>query len=119
MTRDEKKMLKIATYVRSELEDARHDPKYQKDFGYKPRWDLGGFCGIASDMIVRRARKAGIRDASDVMCQDWGHTFVRWRDWIIDVTATQFNNRRPRVCMVDLRKRRHPLPEYWQEYKGE
>lgn len=105
----------IAIQVRRDMENRRHELNRDSTFGYKILWHLGGLCTYASVEISLRATKSGLRGVRVVDSGDGGHSFVRWGHWLVDVTATQFNNRRPRVCIVNLSKRRHPLPEYWQE----
>lgn len=110
----------IAVEVRKELEAERTHPVWEKTFGYKVESDLGGLCAEASCRIAARARNAGLAGVRVVDSADGGHTFVRWtqgrHEWIVDVTATQFNNRRPKVCMLRVTSMTR-LPHYWREAK--
>lgn len=112
----------IALRVRSEMERRRKQPRWEREFGYPVGPDLGGLCGVASDRIVALARRAGIRNVWVQDSEDGGHVFVRWSarsgEWLIDVTATQFNNRRPKVCMFKLTSVSR-LPVYWRPWKEE
>ena len=81
--------------------------------GYKVKWHLGGLCLEAAVHIVSLAEMYGMDGVRVVDSHDGGHSFVRWRGWIIDVTATQFNNRRSRVCIVRADRKR--IPDYWRE----
>jgi len=108
----------IAFRVREEFEKDRKDPVKWKPFGYPIDSTLGGLCGFASDRLVAVARRAGFSRIRTVTSADGGHIFVRWtqgrHEWIVDVTATQFNNRRPRVCMLRVTSNTR-LPHYWRE----
>lgn len=108
----------IAFRVRAEMEALRFDQGKIEKFGYPPDHNLGGLCHDASVRIVALARRAGIRNIRVVDSSDYGHSFVRWNHgqhrWLIDVTATQFNNRRPKVCMLRITSMTR-LPHYWQE----
>lgn len=108
----------IAFRVREEMEQARKHPDWKAILGYPIEADLGGMCLHASLRIVALARRSGIRNIRAVDSLDGGHTFVRWtqgkHEWVIDVTATQFNNRRPRICMLRMTSNTR-LPHYWRE----
>jgi hypothetical protein len=107
-----RKMHLIAFRVRNELEQKR----LSGETAYAVESTLGGLCGEASDRIVALARRAGIRGVR--VTANECHAFVRWtegkREWLIDVTATQFNNRRPRVVM-QLVTSMTRTPHYWRE----
>jgi len=107
-----RKMHLIAFRVRNEMEQRRRNG----ETAYAVESTLGGLCGEASDRIVAIARHAGLKKVR-VAGNDC-HAFVRWtegkREWLIDVTATQFNNRRPRVVM-QLVTSMTRTPHYWRE----
>ena len=54
------------------------------------RWDpnLGGMCAIAARELFRRLKIAGFKP---VIVYTKDHAFIRIRNYIVDVTATQFN----------------------------
>ena len=79
---------------------------------------LNGLCDTASERIVSKAKHAGYENIRTVKSLDGSHMFVLWTQanghkWLIDVTATQFNNRRPKVCMLHVTSTTR-LPYYWQ-----
>ena len=75
----------------------------------KWRWgrDLGGMCGIASVMLHKELLESGI--ATDIVCNSW-HAFLEYQDYIIDITATQFDV--PKA--VFIKKRAKKEGEYWK-----
>jgi hypothetical protein len=50
--------------------------------------DMCGLCGVAAVQLWQELKKDGIR--ATIACHDY-HAFVLYKEYIIDVTATQFN----------------------------
>lgn len=73
---------------------------------------LGGLCSISSYEMFKRLKEANL-DAE--FCSAPGHVFVICKEYLIDVTATQFDIRKP-VVIKKLRPQKD-RPLYWQETK--
>lgn len=69
------------------------------------RDDLGGMCGIAAVRLLKELYREGVRGR---IVEGDGHAFVMYKDYILDVTATQFDG--PRIV---LRKYRPDEPAWW------
>ena len=77
----------IALSVRAwtENEAIKREDSYDVDDG------LNGFCAIASGELHKRLKKANISSEIHMAMGDLGcHVFVMVGDYIVDVTATQF-----------------------------
>lgn len=93
------KVVAIAHRVRREFEEEFPDDR-----------TLFGQCWLASCRIRKYALRAGIRGV--LMVAGDCHYFIRYRDWLIDVTATQFARRNKRVVIkraADMKR----IPSYW------
>ena len=73
--------------------------------------DLCGLCAVASGEIWKRLKAVGA-DPLIVYCDmDWsGHCYVLVEGYVIDVTATQFFRKMPRVV---VRKHTRAKQEWW------
>ena len=76
--------------------------KLQEQRGERGMWDenLGCMCGICAYEIFKRARRAGMRCRIAMSCH---HAFVIYHGRVVDVTATQFGNRYPKVVVRRLK----------------
>ena len=60
--------------------------------------NLQGLCAHASIELLRRLDKRHIKAH---VAQAHDHVFVLWKDYVVDVTATQFSNKNyPKVLMA-------------------
>ncbi len=59
--------------------------------------NLSGMCGICAYELFTRLKKKRFKV---IVAIGWHHAFVVWRDYVIDVTATQFKPHLPAVCCV-------------------
>ncbi len=77
-------------------------------------YDLCGLCAISSVELFIALRKAGFR--IQVVKAD-GHAYVTWKNYIIDITATQFGQKN-RVCIIPIQYARQKEKNYWWWKKG-
>lgn len=96
------KIKRIASNTRKWAEKYR--TQEHQDFGS----DLAGMCGIAAYELFKRLDKAGLKPK---YCFGDGHAFVKCDGYIVDVTATQFDDGHPEVTIRPTRSKPY---EYWK-----
>jgi len=64
--------------------------KYPNEFGE----DLNCLCGVASAKLVWMLKQEGIKAR---IASSYCHAFVLWKDYVIDITATQISHGRKKV----------------------
>ena len=77
--------------------------------------DLQGACAVTSFRLWEKMKAAGFRQVE--MVHGYGHAFLLWNDWLIDVTATQFG-KYPRVLIWKKTNRRLLHKKWWEGWKG-
>jgi hypothetical protein len=86
----------LATIVRKRAEEYA-----ERTEGFDPK-TLDSMCAIASYALVKALHKHGYKSAKLVVFEDEneGHCWVEYNGYVYDVTATQFDMRRPGVFIV-------------------
>jgi len=80
-------------------------------------WDnnLGCMCAIASYELFKRLRKARL---DPTICftngDDGGHAFISCQGHIVDVTATQFTRKIPKVIVIPVKEIDYMTYEFWR-----
>lgn len=72
--------------------------------------DLAGMCAVASRQLLTELLSAGYQAK---VAYQWNHCFVLVEGYIVDITATQFNQPKVIVRCLDRAKKRG-LPQYWR-----
>lgn len=106
MDRDTKNLiLSIAGDVRSHMEDrAYHETTNEKH-------RLDGYCAIASAELYHHLCDAEIKPEIHAAESSIGcHVFLAWSDYVIDITATQFD---PYIRFPVLIKHSRELQTHW------
>lgn len=82
----------MAGFVRKGLEEFAYS-SYLPEYAFSPR-TLGGFCGIASHVLARCLRYAGVRTQlrHGARKEGGGHAWlvIHGTEVVVDITATQF-----------------------------
>lgn len=102
MTKEEyKKIKKVAKDVRAWSE------RKAETHGFDP--DLSGFCTIGTRFLFRALRKHNIpaqialHDSDNDDC----HAFALYKEWIIDITASQYGKRKVYIKELKKENNRH------------
>lgn len=72
----------------------------RQEYPFTTKHNLAGYCGLASLVLVRLLKKAGVPATVEkgYYDNDYGHAWVRLPNGaVLDVTATQFHKRLPKV----------------------
>ncbi len=111
-----KKILKIAKDVRKKCEDfAMSSESCHFDFHNQPSLDC--MCAVASFALYTALKHKNITSkvVYGMFDKTGCHCWVEYRNWIIDITATQFDNvKRP----VYVTKKTNKLYEKEQVFRG-
>jgi hypothetical protein len=111
MTRVERlQVYNIAKKVRKWSEwyyESHHGYFYGNSLG------LGGMCGISSFKIYKRLLDEGFSNDRVKMAFNGGHVYVMLDDYVIDLTATQFDNN---VKPIVLKKQNNLPNKWWWRY---
>ena len=113
-----KKVRTLAKIVRKAME---HVAKWEEESGkidclFNDAVNLNGYCARASALLSIALERAGIEHK---ITGGAGHIFIKWRNHIVDVTATQFSNNLGKtvICKketLDKKVSAHKR-SYWRE----
>lgn len=71
---------------------------------------LEGFCARGTHILYKALKRAGIKARIHVSyTEEYSHVFLRVGNYIVDITATQFNE--GPVCIVPIWGKK---PDYWR-----
>jgi len=85
--------------------------------GRQELWDddLSCMCSIASYELFKRLRKVHLEPtACFADLQDYGHAFIHCQGYIVDVTATQFTKKLPKVVVLPLKDINYKTYDFWR-----
>jgi hypothetical protein len=98
---------KIAEKVRKAVEElAKHEAALNKEGG-NDSVTLCGYCARASSVLSNALAEEGIEHKIGVAAH---HVFVLWKEYVVDVTATQFGEGPVIIetkAGIDCKRRRH------------
>ena len=93
--------------IKSLAEQAREWSEYTaRKHGF--HYDLNGFCGIAAANLFLLLKREGYFVKLAVSEE---HAFVVWKEYIIDVTASQFSH--PNICIKKIKEVDEVHESYW------
>jgi hypothetical protein len=103
---DNKLIQKLGSFIRSQVEIwTKHNPDIDE-------YDLAGACAIASYTLYRCLIKLGYQPKLIMADSGCGcHCWVELNNYIIDLTATQFNKALPKVLIVSKYSYKKLIPE--------
>lgn len=84
------KIMEVAYVIRRVFEEIEKEE-------YKP-YNLGGYCSRASEQLHAACERLGLKGV-ELWC-GYGHAYNVYDGKIIDITATQFNSKRPKVYCI-------------------
>lgn len=103
--------MRLARSIRRSAERVQN-----KEYGQPPsEVDLAGWCAVTSNVLFEELTRRGIRSR---LVWNRDHCFLTYGRYLIDITATQFNHRLPKV-VKKLRSSKTRATFYWVERKSE
>ncbi len=107
----DKSIRKLGKYIRSQVEI------WTKDNPDVDEWNLAGACAIASYAMYRALIKFGYKPEFIIADSGCGcHCWISLDDYIIDLTATQFNMSLPKVLITKNKDYFKAIPELKNYY---
>ena len=106
--------VKLSTLVRSAARTVRDWLEDYDNLQRNPKGDMNGYCAIASARLWRELHSYGIKSEIHIaeMCNG-SHVFVIVDDFVVDVTATQFNEFHDQPIVI-LHRKLAEVHDYYQ-----